>query len=106
MGNLASIGDRLVVKKREHDAQADEWSARLDAMDKDEPAAFAAGDAVVKERESDLAEFETDMRKLSNFPPIVGAPVLTRGGRDVSLMPVSVKQLRRKQPRAFRGKRF
>jgi hypothetical protein len=68
VSKLAAIGDRIKTKKLAHDAKADEWAARLDAIEKREPAAFAIGDAVIAEREADLSEMEGTMRTLSNLP--------------------------------------
>ena len=68
MTKLAAIGERIAAKKAAHDAKADQWAARLDALDKREPEAFAVGDAVIAEREADLAGMEQDLRTLSNLP--------------------------------------
>jgi hypothetical protein len=68
VSKLTAIGDRIKTKKLAHDAKADEWAARLDAIDKREPTAFAVGDAVIAEREADLTEMEGTMRTLSNLP--------------------------------------
>jgi hypothetical protein len=67
MSNLSEIGARITQKKASHDAIAEEWAKRLDALDKREPEAFAVGDAVLKEREADLAQMESDLRSLSNL---------------------------------------
>lgn len=99
VARLSIIADRIAVKKREHNAQADEWSARLDAMDTAEPGAFAIGDAVVAEREQDLARIESDMKQLSNLPPIANVAA-TNVARDISLMPApATRQLRREKRR-------
>jgi hypothetical protein len=66
---LAEIADRIARKRAEHNAKADEWAKRLDAIDKAEPAAFAAGDAVMSEREADVRQFEDTIRQLSNLAP-------------------------------------
>jgi hypothetical protein len=68
MSKLSEIGARIAQKKAAHDAKAEEWAKRLDALDKREPEAFAVGDAVLKEREADLAQMESDLRTLSNLP--------------------------------------
>lgn len=68
MTSMGAIGQRIAAKKAAHDAKADEWAARLDAVDALEPRAFAIGDAAVAEREADLAQFESDMKVLSNLP--------------------------------------
>lgn len=68
MGKLGEIADRIAEKKKCHDAKADEWAKRLDAIDKREPEAFAIGDSVIEERETDLHQMESDLRKLSNLP--------------------------------------
>lgn len=68
MSKLAAISERLVEKKIAHDKKADEWAMRLDALDQREPAAFAIGDAVIEEKEGDLAEMEKNMRTISNLP--------------------------------------
>jgi hypothetical protein len=73
VSRLSEIGDRIAAKKRAHDAKADEWASRLDKIDAKEPEAFAYGDGVVAEREQDLAQFESDMRKLSNLPLGLGS---------------------------------
>lgn len=73
MTKLSAIGDRIAAKKLAHDKKADEWAARLDEIDKREPAAFAIGDAAVAEREADLSELEGDLRKLGNIPLADGA---------------------------------
>lgn len=71
MSKLAEAADRIAKKKQVHDAKGDEWAARLDAIDKREPEAFAMGDAVISERETDLTEMERTMRTLSNLPNVV-----------------------------------
>jgi hypothetical protein len=68
MTKLSAIADRIKAKKAGHDKKADEWAARLDALDKREPEAFAVGDAVIAEREADLSGMEQDLRTLSNLP--------------------------------------
>lgn len=70
MSKLGAIADRMKAKKVAHDAKADEWAARLDAIDQREPHAFAIGDAVIAERDADLAEMEATMRTLSNLPNV------------------------------------
>jgi hypothetical protein len=70
MTKLSAIADRIRLKKLAHDKVADEWAARLDALDKREPEAFAAGHAVLAERETDLAGMESDLRALSNNGPL------------------------------------
>lgn len=71
VSKLAGISERIVQKKAAHDAKADEWAARLDALDRREPAAFAIGDAVIDEKEGDVAEMEKNMRTLSNLPNVL-----------------------------------
>lgn len=73
MGKLADISDRIARKKAAHDAKADEWARRLDELDGREAPAFAVGDEIIAERETDLSEMEADMRKLSNLPFGAGA---------------------------------
>lgn len=68
MTTMGAIGQRIAAKKAKHDAKAEEWAARLDAVDALEPRAFAIGDAAVAEREQDIAQFESDMKVLSNLP--------------------------------------
>ena len=68
MTKLSAIAERIKAKKVLHDKTADAWAARLDALDKREPEAFAVGDAVIAEREADLAGMEQDLRTLSNLP--------------------------------------
>jgi hypothetical protein len=68
VSKLAAMADRIASKKAAHDRKADEWAARLDALEKQEPLAFAAGDAVIAEREADVAQMEATMRSLSNLP--------------------------------------
>ena len=70
MSKLAAISERIVEKKAAHDRKADEWAARLDALDQREPGAFAIGDAVIAEKEGDVAEMERNMRTLSNLPNV------------------------------------
>lgn len=65
---LSAIGERIAAKKKAHDAKAEEWAKRLDALDTLEPRAFAIGDAAVAEREGDIKQFESDMKALSNLP--------------------------------------
>lgn len=67
MSKLGAVAERLKAKKAVHDAKADEWASRLDALDRREPEAFRAGDTVIGEREVDLAEMEATMRNLSNL---------------------------------------
>lgn len=64
------MADRIAAKQSAHSGKADEWGARLDAMDKAEPAAFDAGDAVLDQQEQSLKEMESTMRALSNLPPL------------------------------------
>lgn len=71
MSKLGAIADRIAEKKKAHDAKADEWAARLDALDRREPDAFAIGDAVIEEREGDLRDMENTMRTLGNLPNLV-----------------------------------
>jgi hypothetical protein len=73
VSKLGAIADRIKSKKDAHDAKADEWAARLDALDKREPDAFAIGDAVIEERESDLSDMESTMRTLGNLPNVVSS---------------------------------
>jgi hypothetical protein len=68
MTKLAEIADRMARKRALHDAQADSFAARLDAIDRREPDAFARGEAFLKERETDLQDFEASLRQLSNLP--------------------------------------
>ena len=68
MSKLAAIGDRIAAKKAAHDRKADEWAKRLDAVDQREKDAFAIGEAVIIERETDLTELESTVRTLSNLP--------------------------------------
>jgi hypothetical protein len=68
MTKLAEIADRMARKRAIHDAQADSFAARLDAIDRREPDAFARGEAFLKERETDLQDFEASLRQLSNLP--------------------------------------
>lgn len=72
VATLGSIGDRIAAKKAKHAAKAEEWALRLDRLDEIEPQAFAMGDAAVAEREEDIAQFEKDIRGLSNLP-LVGS---------------------------------
>lgn len=71
VSKLGAISERIAAKKLAHDKKADEWAARLDALDMREPDAFAIGDAVIAERETDLGDMESNMRKLSNLPNVV-----------------------------------
>lgn len=70
VSKLAAIADRIKTKKEGYDKKADEWATRLDALDKREPDAFAAGDSVINERETDLADMEATMRTISNLPNV------------------------------------
>lgn len=71
VSKLGAIADRIAEKKKAHDAKADEWALRLDALDRREPDAFAIGDAVIAEREGDLSDMERTMRSLGNLPNVV-----------------------------------
>lgn len=71
MSKLGAIAERIAAKKAAHDAKADSWAARLDALDRREPDAFAIGDAVIEEREGDLRDMEATMRQLGNLPNLV-----------------------------------
>lgn len=73
MSKLSAIAERISDKKRAHDKKADEYAERLDGIDAREVHAFAVGDAVLSERDTDLAQFESDMRQLSNLP-LASAP--------------------------------
>lgn len=78
MATLGSIGDRIAAKRAAHNAKAEEWAKRLDAVDALEPRAFAVGDAAVAEREQDLRQFESDMKVLSNLP-LAGSDTSSNG---------------------------
>lgn len=80
MANLSEIGARIAQKKAAHDAKADEWARRLDEVDRREPGAFAVGEAVLAEREHDLAQMESDLRTLSNLPLGSGGAASGSGG--------------------------
>lgn len=71
VSKLGAMAERIAAKKEAHDRKADEWAQRLDLLDRREPAAFAIGDAVLDERETDLADMERSMRALSNLPNVV-----------------------------------
>lgn len=71
VSKLGAIADRIAAKKEAHDKKADEWAARLDALDQREPSAFEIGDSVIAERETDLSDMEATMRKVSNLPNVV-----------------------------------
>lgn len=71
LSKLAEAAERIAKKKAVHDAKGDEWAARLDALDQREPGAFAIGDSVIDERETDLGDMERTMRTLSNLPNVV-----------------------------------
>lgn len=68
MSKLGAVADRIAQKKEAHDKKADEWASRLDALDKVEPQAFAFGDSIIAERETDVKEMEANMRRISNLP--------------------------------------
>lgn len=68
VSRLGGIAERIAQKHAAHDAKADEWAKRLDALDAREPAAFEYGDGVIAEKEDDLADMEKTMRTLSNLP--------------------------------------
>lgn len=68
MSKLSAIAERIAEKKLAHDKKADDWATRLDALDQKEPAAFAYGDGVIAERETDLSDMEKTMRTISNLP--------------------------------------
>lgn len=68
MSKLAAVAERMAKKRAEHDAHADRFMAKLDAIDKAEPAAIARGEAFLAEREADMREFEDTLRQLSNLP--------------------------------------
>lgn len=70
VSKLGAIADRIKAKKEAHDKIADEWAERLDALDRREPDAFAAGHSVLEAREADLADMEATMRSLSNLPNV------------------------------------
>ena len=70
VSKLAAVADRIKTKKESYDKKADDWGNRLDALDRREPDAFAAGEAVMSEREADLADMEATMRALSNLPNV------------------------------------
>lgn len=67
MSKLSAVAERITAKKRAHDDIADHFAAQLNAIDAKEPGAFAIAEQVVSERASDLAQFESDMRQLSNL---------------------------------------
>ncbi len=65
---LGNVLSRMQEKKAQHNMVAADWASRLDQLDKREPAAFAAADAILSERETDMAEMEANIKTLSNFP--------------------------------------
>lgn len=69
MSRMAAVSERIAAKKAAHEKIAEGWAARLDVVDKAEPALLAAAEAAVSEREADLAQLEADMRALSNMGP-------------------------------------
>ena len=71
VSKLGAIAERIAAKKVAHDAKADEWAERLNALDAREPESFAIGDAGIQEREDDLSEMEREMRKISNLPNVL-----------------------------------
>jgi hypothetical protein len=70
VSKLAAIADRIKEKKLAYDKKADEWAQRLDALERREPDAFAVGDSVVSERETDLSDMESTMKAISNLPNV------------------------------------
>jgi len=50
----------------------------LNKLDAREPEAFAIGDAVISERETDLTDMERSMRTLSNLPNVVFGHIVAR----------------------------
>lgn len=80
MATLSAMAERIAQKKAVHQAKADEWSKRLDAIDKVEPAMFAAGDEVVAAAEEDIAGFEQEMKDIGkNIAPLSGSPAGSNG---------------------------
>lgn len=69
MASLSSVADRIKAKKQLYAEKAESWGARLDALDKREPDAFAATEAAIVSHETDLSDMEADMRALSNGGP-------------------------------------
>ena len=65
---LGGVLARMQEKKAQHNMVAADWASRLDQLDKREPAAFAAADAILSERETDMAEMEANIKTLSNLP--------------------------------------
>jgi hypothetical protein len=74
MTSLSAVADRIKAKKAAYAAKAEVWAARLDKLDKLEPAAFAAADAAVTAAEADLGGMEADMRTLTNAVPPTPLP--------------------------------
>lgn len=71
MTSLSGIGARIAAKRAAHQAKADEWTERLDAIDAIEPALFTRGDLAVSAAEMDIADFENDLKELgSNLSPL------------------------------------
>ncbi len=70
VSKLAAVADRIKTKKEAYDKKADEWAGRLDALERREPDAFAAGDSVLSEREMDLSDMESTMKAISNLPNV------------------------------------
>jgi hypothetical protein len=68
MGKLSEAASRIKAKKAAHDAMADDWNARMNAIDKTEARVKPMVEQVISERVADLAGLEADMRELSNFP--------------------------------------
>jgi hypothetical protein len=67
---LGGVLARMQQKKAHHGMVAADWATRLDELDKREPEAFAAGEAILSERETDMAEMEANVRALSNTRPL------------------------------------
>jgi hypothetical protein len=66
--SLGSVLARMQEKTAHHGMVAADWASRLDKLDQREPAAFAAGEAIISKRETDMAEMEANIRALSNLP--------------------------------------
>jgi len=79
MTSLSAVADRIAAKKAAYTAKAQGWAARLDKLDKLEPAAFDATEAAITAHETDLSGMESDMRSLTNMGAPAPSPASEHG---------------------------
>jgi hypothetical protein len=71
MSRFGSLGDRLKTKREDREKWAEVQHARVDAVDAVEPGIRAAAESHIRDEvEGELAQWEDELRQLSNSLPL------------------------------------